>query len=191
MFLRIWYGVMIPLVMFISVFVQGCAENRAEIEKMVVAQDPSFQGMIEKMNSIRERINLDKQVFLQKKNEIEGRIQVLREEKKKLQMAYSAAIDRLKRQVHPEKMVLEKDLADLEVKYNIAKEALAHVEREIKDVKQLMDKKENIEMSREEMNAWKDRLGYLLKDKEGKILERDGLKRAVEVTKYKIKLLNL
>ena len=174
-----------------SLSLQGCMKDQAELEKRILAHDPSFRKILDKRNSLRDQLNTRKTDLLRKQRDIDSRISALKQEKVNAEKNYSAQADKIKRQILPEKRQLERDLLDMRREYKTNKVKLANVNKDIKEINDLIRKKDDLALTREEIRTWNDRLASLIKDKETAASEKNKVQKEIEVTKMKIKVLNV
>jgi len=168
---------------------QGCTEDRSELEKKILTNDPSFQETIDKRNALQQELDSHKVKFLQKKQEVDTRIIALKEEQKQLEKEYSSFAEKTRRQLYPEKNALEEKLADTILQYNGKKVEIRGTDRDIREINALIKKKDSLSMTQQEMKTWNDRLLSLMKKRETYNSEKNKLQEDIKITKLKIKVL--
>jgi len=166
----------------------GCSEPTAEMEKKILAYDPSFQKLLNKRNAVRGEADKQKAVFRAKKQVINNKIKVMQEEKTRLDKEYTSLEEKTMRQIQPGKRELRKALMELGYQYKQKAEALRSIDRDINEINSLINKKESLSLTQEEMRIWNDRLAALIEKKEIQSLEKSKLKEEIEITKLKIKV---
>ncbi len=169
----------------------GCMKDRAELEKRILSYDPSFKATIEKRDSLRKELGGQQAIFLKNVQEIDGSISALKERKVQVRKEYSSQIDRIRRQMQPDKRQLERELMERERQYRSKKDDLRNIKRDIKEITALMDKKDKLAFTQEEIRTWGDRLSYLIEKKEIVNGEIDKLKDEIEITKLKIAVIEV
>jgi chromosome segregation ATPase len=177
-------------VLFLCLSGQGCGEGRLEAEKKILANDPSFQKVIDKRNALQEQLDLQKTAFLKRKEKINEKIKSLKEERKQAKREYSLKVEKIKRQVYPEKRRLQRDLMEIERHYKWKKDELREIEKDIKEISALMEEKDKLNLTREEIKTWNGKLDSLAKKKEMVTSERNKLQTEVKITKMKIEVLD-
>ncbi|MFH1878530.1 MAG: hypothetical protein ABH883_06965 [Candidatus Omnitrophota bacterium] len=178
---------------FISValFCPGCVRDAAETEKKILARDPAFKSVLDKRKALEEELRSLRAAMLQKKQDIENRINTLQYKREQLNKEYASSADKIKRQINPERRQMESDLVMMRYKYKQKKEKLAHISRDIREIVALLDKKDKLAFTQEEIQTWKERLSSLVEKKEVEESEKNKLKDNIEVTTLKIKVLKL
>ncbi|MFC1570415.1 hypothetical protein ACFL4E_01390 [Candidatus Omnitrophota bacterium] len=144
----------------------GCAGDSAEKEKKILAQDPSFQKVLDKRNSMVDELATHKTNYLAKRVQIDEEISTLKEEKSLIRTQYAEEIQRTKRRLNPEKRNLERDLLESERSYKRINSELVDINSDIKEITALIGKKEKLALTQEEMKTWNDRLATLIEAKE-------------------------
>ncbi|MFQ5952752.1 MAG: hypothetical protein ACE5JK_05030 [Candidatus Omnitrophota bacterium] len=170
---------------------QGCAPKLEETEEKILAHDPSFQSYIDKRNSIQEKLDKQKDAFLQNKLDIAIEIKSLKRKVAQLNEEYVASVGETKRLVAPEKRHLRQDLLEMKRQYALKKNELSTIERDISEVDSLIKRKDKLALTQEEMHSWNERLASLT-ERKGKIeSEKDKLDKEIEITRLKIKVMSI
>ena len=169
----------------------GCNEDAAEIEKKIIAHDPSFQKILDKRDAMIEELSAKKAGYLNKRIQIDEEIETLKEEKSMLRTDYAEEIQRTKRRLNPEKRTLERELLEAERDYKRTKEEISIINSDIKEISELIGKKDKRSLTQEEMKTWNDRLGTLIGNKEAVTAEKNKLEADIATTKMKLKVLSV
>jgi hypothetical protein len=183
----------IALVLFCALVFsqQGCVEKREETLKNILAYDPSFQSVLDKRNSLQEKLNSQKTSLLRKEMEIGEGIIALKEKKALAKEEYASSVENIKRQMQPEKRRLKQDLLEINRRHRLKRVELSGIERDISEINSLIKKKDKLALTQEEMQTWNKRLSLLLKKKVFLESEVKKLKKEGEITKLKIGVLDL
>ncbi|MDP8258294.1 MAG: hypothetical protein P9L90_02590 [Candidatus Aadella gelida] len=174
-----------------SILVQGCGRGGPEIDKIVLAKDPSFGQTIEKRNSLRREIETKRAEFLKKDAAAEIAISDLKHRRVKLKREYVQKEEKIKHQLDPEKRQLERDIRVLEREFKRKNEEIQEVDRDIKEINSLIKKKEVLSLTPEEIRTWNSRVSVLVKKKDKVMEEEKKLKEELEITKLKVKVLEI
>ena len=185
------YTYLVLAALVLSLSSSGCMKDRAELEKKILSHDPSFQKTLDKRDSLHKELEAEQAGFLKNVKEIDESISALKERKVQIKQEYSAKIDKIKRQMQPDKRRLERELMEAERKYRREKDDLGNIEKDIKEITSLLDKKDKLAFTQEEIQTWNDRLSYLVEKKEIVSDEIDKLKNDIETTKLKIIVLKI
>ncbi len=176
----------------------GCMENRKEVEQGVLERDPAFQETLNQRDSVQKELDSERAVFQKKESEIQSQIALLRDQitifkqkKSELRALHFAALDSIKRKIYPDKRVLEQNYT--EKKRLLRRKAIEarDVERDIKEIKGLVDKKDRLSLTREEIEAWNKRYASLLDHKSLADKEIAELEKEIETLGMKIKVINV
>jgi len=170
---------------------QGCAENRQEREKKILAYDSSFQSYLDKRSSLQKKLDEQKAAFLQKKLEIENQINALKEKSVILKEEYASSIGNTKRQIQPAKRSLRQDLLEMKRQYALRKTELSGVTKDINEIKDLIKKKDKLSLTQAEMQTWSKRLSSLIEKKASIASDMNKLEKEIEITRLKIKVLEV
>jgi len=172
-----------------SLSFQGCVRDREEAEKTILAHDPSFQKTITRRNQIRKQMDSKENVYIVLKQKIAGQIMALKEKREQAKKEYLDSVEKLKGQMQPEKRELERGLIDLERNYKLKSAELSNINRDIKEINALINKKEELTLTPEEIRTWNDRLSALIRKKEEASAERGKMAKEIRITKLKISVL--
>jgi len=169
----------------------GCFQDRAKIEKSILEQDPNFQKMLDSRNFLQEGIESRYKVYQDKTKEIDAQIQMLKERKAQVRAIYLEFIAKLKRQFDAERKLLQQTLAEYRRQLTVKREEVRSVDKDIKEVSGIVRKKEKLELTREEVQVWQNKLSSLLERKS--VLEREAgtIGRNIRITELKIKVYTL
>jgi hypothetical protein len=184
-------GTVFLLLCGLAVLQQGCVENREEMQKKILAHDPSFQESLEKRNSLQEKLDLQKAAYLRKKIEIEGEINALKEKSVQAKEEYATYAEDTKRQIEPDKRHLKQDLLEMKNRYELKKAELGSVNRDINEIDSLIKRKDRLALTPEEIQTWNKRLASLIEKKAEVEADLDKFKKEIEITNLKIKVLDL
>lgn len=171
--------------------ISGCTESRVEEEKRIVAYDHSFRAKLDERDRMEEDLNAKRTFFQKKENEISGRINALKEERTRLKNSYLAAVEKIKQRIMPEKKRLQQDLLDLKQAYNGKSLEFRGIEKNIKEISGLISKKDELILTREEIQTWNAKLSSLIETKAILGSEIDKLKTERKMMKLKIKVLEI
>ena len=170
---------------------QGCGTNLEENEKKILAYDPSFRDYIDKRDALQEKLSEQKDAFARKKIEIDEKIDALKEKISQLKEEYASSIGNTKRQLQPQKRSLKQDLLEMKRRYALKKSELNTVSKDISEVDSLIKKKDKLNLTQEEMQTWNKRLSAQLEKKVSIESEMAKLEKEIEVTRLKIKVLEV
>jgi len=179
------------LVLFPFLSLQGCMENRAETEKKILAYDPSFRKSLDRRNELLKDLNFRQTSFMKSEQLIEDEINALKQKKTQEQKEYLSSVEKIERQIDPEKRNLRQDLAGMQRYYKRKKGELKDVDRDIKEINALVKKKDRLVLTPEEVRVWNERLSSLVKKKAETSSDVAKVKEEIEITKLKIKVLSL
>ncbi|MEA3489989.1 MAG: hypothetical protein U9R44_06610 [Candidatus Omnitrophota bacterium] len=175
--------------LFLCLSSGGCLKERSEMEKEILAHDPFFKKTLDKRNSLRGQLDSRKSALVKNEQEIAAQITALREKKAQAKRVYAVSVERIKRQIDPEKRELERNLMELKRNYDLKKVELRNVNRDIEEIEALIRKKDKLTLTQEEVRTWNERLASLIRKKEIIISEKDKLRKETEITKLKLKVL--
>ncbi len=187
------YGILtVCSAILLCVMSQGCGvQDIGEAEKKVVAYDPSFQKALDDRDALRRQLESIKAEYLGSTEQINSQMEALQERKAQVKKEYTAAEEKIKKQIEPEKRQLQRDLMEYQRQYKIKAIELENAEKDIKEITALIDKKEELDLTQEEIRTWNDRLTSLIQKKEKLSSEKDGLRQDIDITKLKDKVLRL
>ena len=169
----------------------GCFEKREELEKEILAHDPSFQDTIDKRNAMEDELEATLLAYQRKVQEADEQIAALKEEKIIAKTEYTDQVDRIRRRLNPEKGALQSDLVDMKRSYKIKNIQVREIDRDIKEINSLINKEDKLSLTQEEMKTWNDRLSSLIEKKEEVAAERDKLQADVRATELKLKVIRV
>jgi chromosome segregation ATPase len=170
---------------------QGCVKDRSELEKKIVAHDPSFQKSLDNRNSLREQLDSQKAIFLGKEKEANDQISALKQGKINARKEYLAQSEKIKRQLQPEKRQLQRDLMDIKRQYKHKEQEIRDINKDINEISALIKKKDALALTQGEIRTWNERLSSLIEKKEVINAEKGKLEEEIEITKLKIKVLEI
>ncbi len=170
---------------------QGCLEDRAELEKRILAHDPSFQKTLDSRDSLREQLDSQKAIFLRRESEANSLIKALKQKKIDAKKEYSAQVEKIRRQIQPEKRQLRRSLIDIKRQYKCKEQEIGHIDKDINEITALIKKKDALALTQDEIRTWNERLSSLIKKKNEISAEKDKLGKEIEITKLKIKVLGV
>ena len=180
--------------LFLSLFClmfHGCVKDTAELEKKILVQDPSFQKALDNRNALRKEIRTPRTTYLREKRTIDSQIAALKEKKAAAGKEYSSSLERIKRQIHPMRRQLERDLLDMQRQYGRKKQAIRDIDRDINEINSLIKKKDDLDLTQEEVRTWNERLSALIEKKEALNLSAEQLQTSIETAKMKLDVLEL
>jgi len=182
----------IILFLFLCVFLlQGCLVNKEEAEKEILSYDSSFQKEIQRRNGLQEELNSARDSYSQEVDSIEEQKRALKEKKDQLKREFDTSVDEIKRQIEPARRDLQHDLAKLERDHKIRKSELKEIRKDIEEIDALIDKKEKLILTQEEIRTWNDRRSALVEKQALLNAEAGKLAEEIRITKLKIKVLVL
>jgi hypothetical protein len=180
------------LFVLVSLFLtQGCKEDLGEIENSVLSFDPSFRKVLNQRDRLQEDLSSNKAAYFKEIESIEGQMGILKERKIKAKLEHKDRDEEIKRQIQPEARRLKQEVLDKKREYKRKKNILDEVNRDIKDVSGLIDKKDTLVLTSEEVESWNKRLFTL--DERKKEVEEEivQLQRDIEISGLKLKVLVL
>jgi len=169
----------------------GCLEDRSAVEKKILEQDPEFKKMLDARNFLQEGIDSRYKIYVEKSKEIDAQIQALKERKAQYRAIYLEFIAKLKRQFDAEKKLLKQQLAEYHNQLDKKREKIRGVEKDLREVKSILGKKEKLELTREENQVWMNKLAVLSEQKGALDRESAILKKNIWLTELKIKVYTL
>ena len=179
------------LIISFSLLLAGCREDRSEMEKRILLNDPSFQESLDKRNSIQNELDSQRAAYFNSKQNLEDEIAALNDKKREEYELHVSSIEKTKEQVQPERRTLRRSLLDMERVYTSRRQDLADTERDIKEINSLIQKKDTLELTQEEVRTWNKRLSALIEKKGKTGAEKQKLKIDIETTKLKLKVLKV
>ncbi|MBU1084327.1 MAG: hypothetical protein ABIG55_05495 [Candidatus Omnitrophota bacterium] len=170
---------------------QGCGRGGPEIDKLIIAHDPSFQDTLDKRNDSRKEIELSRAEFMKKEDILKKEIDVLEKRRDQLEREYTQKTEKAKHRLDPDKRQLERELKELEEERKIKIREIQDAGKDIREINSLMKKKDVLALTPEEINTWDSRASVLVKNKEKVSAEENSLKKEIEMTKLKMKVLEI
>ena len=185
----------ISVVMILTIlpvfFILGCEKDTEELEQKILAHDPSFQDMLDQRNDLRKQMTLQRASYDKKVNNINSRIGALKDQKAMARQEYDMSCDKIKRQVEPTRRKMQTDLVDMKRRLEVARMQMRNVERDIKEIEALIDKKDTLAFTQEEIKTWNDRFTSLIEKKAEITSEEKKLQDDISVTKLKLRVVVL
>ncbi|MBD3379880.1 MAG: hypothetical protein GF408_05400 [Candidatus Omnitrophica bacterium] len=181
-------AVVLPLWLFSA---PGCGNDRAEDEKRILAFDPSFKEDLEKRDMLRKELVNKKADLAKFRREVAFKIRELKQQEVKAKRLYEASIEKVRLQINPYQRRLKQDLYDKQRLYKSKKAELSDIEKDIEEIAALMDKKDRLVLTQEEVRTWNDRLSILAERKAQLNAEIEDLEKDIEIMKLKIKVMRL
>lgn len=172
-------------------FLAGCRDNAKELESRILKDDPGFQDVLENRNDLREQIALQKAGYDKKVASYDSRIAALREQKALARSEYEASLDKVERQLEPVVRQLKAELVDMRRRLEMKSIQMRNIERDTKEIEALIDKKDTLAFTQEEIKTWNDRLAALVESKAEVSADEQKLKDDIKTTKLKIKVMQL
>jgi len=190
------YKVVVAISAF-CVLLSGCVmEDRAEMEKTILQHDSSFQEILDQRDAYQRESDSAKAAYIREYGELEDKISELRnqiaairEQEANLKLSHLASLDEIKRKIYPRKRALKQDLAEMQRRLKRREVELRDIDKDIAEVEALVDKKERLSLTREEIHAWNKRFSSLVERKAEIEKEVEETKRNIEITRLKVKVL--
>lgn len=177
--------------MLFLLIICGCSGEKKDIQQEVVSYDPSFQKVLDERDNIKKESLLREQEFRKKQQRIDEQIRFLEQKKRDARKEHLAQLQRISTELDPEVRQLKRDLIDLRRKYRSTAEALENIDRDIREITDLIDKKDQLLLTQEELSTWNSRLESLVQEKQKKRARAAKIKKDIEITGLKIKLLKI
>lgn len=171
-------------------FMQGCGPDIKELEEKILAKDPSFKSVIEGMNAVRKELAAERASYLSKMEQIEGQIKALESKRSDLRRAHNSRMEMINKKLGPEKAVFEAELVEMKKEFRIRSAQIRTIEKNIKEINDLIEKQDILAMTQGEMRTWNERLASLILQKEELTAEKEKLAVNIEVTEWKIKVMS-
>lgn len=178
-------------VLFLSLFSQGCTQDRAVVDKKIIAHDPSFAKVLEERNVLEKKLFAQKTIFLKEKAQIDNTINSLRQEKLELKGEYSEQVERVRQQLDSTRLILRESLARFRQVYRVKKQEISDINDDIKEVNGLVSKKDKLSLTQEEMQTWNTRFSSLIERREKAFTEKNNIEKEIEITKLKMEALKM
>ena len=174
-----------------SLFSYGCSKDMKEAEKKIVEFDPTFKKNLEKRNSLRKMISDQEKLYSGQKSKIAEQIRLLKAKDGELSRQNVQNIENIRQQIEPERRQLRRAIIEKKREHEKVIEALADINKDIREINKLVEKKEDLSLTQEELSTWNDRLGSLMKRRTLKESERLDLEREISVAKMKLKVMSI
>ncbi len=171
------------------IFLSGCIEDIEELEKSVVARDASFRKELDKRDALQKEADALKAAYDAKVIGIASKVEGLKAEKARIRCEYLEAVENIRVKLKKRKKALKQQLVELEPQLAAGKKEVRDVISDMVEVQALMDKKDKLGLTGEEVRAWNTRFSTLSKEKIKIEKNIEKLREAVGVTKDKVKLL--
>jgi septal ring factor EnvC (AmiA/AmiB activator) len=175
--------------LLISLLLAGCRGDIAELEKKVLERDPSFRSVLDAKSSMLKELEGTRKKYSERRLLMEGQIAALRQEMERSRGEYTAKIERTKKKLEPEITALKNEIKATRRAAAVKNSELRVIEKNISEIKELVQKGKNLEMTQEEMRMWNERMTALLKKRESALKERDKMIFDAETNELKIKIL--
>lgn len=169
----------------------GCEVNTGLTEKKVLEQDPSFQAVLKERDSYQAKADSSKMVFKQKVQEIDFQISSLQQNKALLKAEYLEFVDKMRKQLDPTIRGLEQDQMELEGELKVKAIEMKNLTRDIAEIDSLVKKKDTLQLTMEEKDAWNKRLTTLLSKKNRLEQEMNKIRQKIQLISMKIKVLDI
>ncbi|HPN73217.1 MAG TPA: hypothetical protein PKZ41_04400 [Candidatus Omnitrophota bacterium] len=172
-----------------SIFISGCAPDVPELEKKVLARDPSFSVVIDTKNSMFSDLEETRTKYLNKKRATEAQIASLKKELENSRGEHIERMERLKKKLDPEITALKNEIKTMKNALVVKTSELSMVEKSINEIKELIQKGRNLEMTQEEMRMWNERMTVLVKKREEALKARDKANFDIETAEMKLSII--
>lgn len=167
----------------------GCRGDVLELEKKVLERDPSFQSVIDEKDAMSKELDETKKDYFKKKHGMEGQIAAIRQELEKTRGEYASRVERIKKKLDPEITEMKNGVKILKLEVTVRNAELRGVEKSIKEIKELVQKGQSLEMTQEEMRMWNERMTSLLNKREAIVKDRDKTVADIETSEFKVRIL--
>ena len=167
----------------------GCTSVSDEEATDLLERDPSFKQILDEKKRIEEEIFSLKKEIKEKKKILNSRINVLRKEFKKEKAKADSEIKRLKHKLDPERNLIRENANLLSRNVRGEEAALKNIENTIKDLQKLISKEGTLDISKEEITRWRQRIKSLESEKRAIKKELKELKEDLGTLEVKLKLL--
>jgi hypothetical protein len=178
---------LIPVVFSFS----GCSEDRLQTEKKILSYDASFQSVLKKRDLLDTELSSLKAAYIKVRDSIDAQIAVLRDKKARARREYDASIEKIKLQFQPEIRNVERDITEVQKRYELKNVEMREVEREMNEVNYLIKKKDKLILTEEETKTWTNRLSELTGKKSEIASELAKIKEQLAMEKMKLKVMNI
>jgi len=175
----------------VLLILSGCGEDVSELEKKVLERDPSFQTVIDARIALSTELEETKKAYSKKKCSSEAQIYAIKKELEKSRGEYVAKMARAKKKLDPEITALKNDIKRMKLAVTVKNSELRLIEKSIKEIKELVQKGQDLEMTQEEMRMWNERMTSLLKKREDAVREKDKMIFDVKTDELKIRIITV
>lgn len=175
----------------VSVFISGCSEDRAELDKEILAEDPGFKKYIIARDEIETNITKMHSNYSKMSEDINNQIILLKEKKASLKTDYIVELEKIKKGLDPIKRGLQQDADELEGKLKLRRIEANDVAKDTKEVEALIARKDRLNLTMEELQAWNLRLSSLVEHRDKIVKEITDLTQKISLMRKKIKALGL
>ncbi|KJJ86029.1 hypothetical protein OMAG_000096 [Candidatus Omnitrophus magneticus] len=186
------YGFILSILVIFFIALSGCdMKNRAALEKEIVSYDSSFRSVLTERDSLQKNLDALTQEYNAKFFKIDDQINVLKHAKLVLRNEYSNKSNSIKNNIIPYRDKLKENLKRLKSSLREKEKEQHTIKRDIKEITDLMDKKERLGLTTEEFVVWKKKLA-ILEDKRLAIeKEITNYNKEIEIANFKLKVLNV
>ncbi len=178
-------------VLFLCVTLSACLRNTEEMKKEILTYDSSFKETLVLRDSLQKEVNLKRADFANKDSEFNREITRIRSQKNAEKGKYISSVEEIKKRLIPEKKKVMENLLKLQGVYDEQRKKLKGMTKDIEEINSLLHKKDTLGLANEEMRTWNARLASLIEKKAVLISGNDKIKKEIEITKLKIKVLEL
>ncbi|MBF0216214.1 MAG: hypothetical protein HQL30_04380 [Candidatus Omnitrophica bacterium] len=164
-------------------------ERREEAEKKIVDYDPLFAKLLEKRDLIQNEISDIGALYRKAANAIYIQIESLKKKREDLRVEYLQALEAKKQQLVPDQQELRNKLIDISARFKIKTNEMNDVKRDISEVDNLMQKKNRLDFTKEEIQVWNKKHSILLEREATLGQELTKLGEEIGMLRLKIKVL--
>ncbi|MDP8299672.1 MAG: hypothetical protein P9L88_07225 [Candidatus Tantalella remota] len=172
-------------------FLTGCNEDQSAIEKKILVVDPTFQETLDGRNALRDQLSALQTGLARGIRQSEDQIAALKGQKVAARKEYAASVEKIKRQIYPQKRRMERELLDIQRNYTLKKQTIRDLDRDINEISALIEKEDKLSLTQEEVKSWNDRRAALVDKKEGINTDLEKMQVEIETTRMKIKVMKL
>jgi hypothetical protein len=180
-------GMMALLVLCAAcMFVSGCTSDQEASEKKILAHDPAFRSVLDTRDAMMKELDVRQAEFQRAVLGIDNQIAGLKDKKRQITGTHAVQTDKIKKRLDPEKRRMEKSLTDMRQVVERMNVEIRDLDGDIKEIQALIDKKDKLSLTQEEMGTWSDRMVSLIERKAETAKKRDRVKLEIEITELKI-----
>ncbi|MCK4852214.1 MAG: hypothetical protein KAS86_03780, partial [Candidatus Omnitrophica bacterium] len=117
---------------------------------------------------------------------IDDRIAALKKKSSEIRSEYLDSIEKIKRQIYPRKRGLQQELEEARRRMEQKQIELRDIRKNIDEINSLINKKERLSLTGEEIRVWGERLASLAGRNGAVEKEIDKLKKEIEITGLKM-----